>query len=163
MLKICILKCHLSHLLVRRGSIHHNFSGILSVGARLRLIIKKRFENILFEICFRPGKVVTVILCLLATESSALSRLAFRDFYLIQSQPNPIQSTYRFQNHSMVIWNRPMMKVNESGWKRMKVGENGWKWTKMVESGWKRMNVDENIHDATCVCDAVFFILTVKK
>ena len=32
-----ILKCHLSHLLVRRGGIDHNFSQILSVGARLRL------------------------------------------------------------------------------------------------------------------------------
>ena len=63
-----ILKCHLSHLLLRRGSIDHNFSGIISAAAcRLNIGLDhysekvwKMFPFILKENKGSPWKMSTI-------------------------------------------------------------------------------------------------------
>ena len=59
---------------------------------------------------------------LLAPQSGALSRLAFRDF---QSHPNHITS------HRSDRLNLFCIKVDTLGWKWMEVNESGWKWMKI--------------------------------
>ena len=91
------------------------------------------YEPNLFRLTFQISKfqIARLLLTILASHSTALKRLAFRDFYPIHLFSLP----YKFQ------CSKSLCGDLKQG--RLKVDKSGWKWMKEDSSGWMLMKVDE--------------------